>query len=719
MKQILQNLKTGVTEVAEVPAPCAGAGQLLIRTTHTLVSAGTERMLVEFGRANLLDKARQQPDKVRQVLDKVRTDGLLTTLDAVQNKLGQPIALGYSNVGVVADIGPEVEGFAIGDRVVSNGKHAELVCVPKNLCARIPDNVPDEHAAFAVLAAIGLQGVRLVNPTLGECIVVTGLGLIGLLAVQLLRAQGCRVLGIDLDSARLALAAQFGARTVDLSLGEDPLAAAADYSRGRGVDAVIITATTTSNEPVRQAARMCRQRGRIVLVGVSGLELPRADFYEKELSFQVSCSYGPGRYDPAYEEGGKDYPVGFVRWTEQRNFEAVLDLMADGSLNVAPLITHRFPIEQAQHAYDVITGREPAIGIILQYPQGEVLGTRTLERTIALRSPTAERAAPRLNAGSAVRIGVIGSGNYGTQVLLPAFKAAGAQFVTVASRSGITGLHAARKFDGEETTTDVATVFARNDIDAVVIATRHDSHARYVCQALAAGKSVFVEKPLVIGSDELTEVMVAYDRAVTQYPALTLMVGFNRRFAPHIVKARQLLASIAEPKCLVMTVNAGAIPLKHWTQDQDAGGGRLIGEGCHFVDLLRFLVGVPIADYEVRSIGIPVGGTSSDKFTLTLGFQDGSIGTLHYFANGHRSFPKERLEIFCANRVLQLENFRWMNAFGWSGFRKMNLWRQDKGQRACTEEFVNAVRHGTSSPIPFEELVEVSRVCIEAARSLG
>ena len=719
MKQILQNLRTGFTEVVEVPAPCVGAGQLLIRTTHTLVSAGTERMLVEFGRANLLDKARQQPDKVRQVLEKVRTDGLLTTLNAVQNKLGQPMALGYSNVGLVADVGRGVEGFVIGNRVVSNGKHAELVCVPKNLCASIPDTVPDDYAAFTVLAAIGLQGIRLANPTVGECVVVTGLGLIGLLTVQLLRAQGCRVLGIDPDSARLAMARQFGAKTVDLSHGEDPLAAATAFSRGRGVDAVIITAATKSSEPVRQAAHMCRQRGRIVLVGVSGLELSRADFYEKELSFQVSCSYGPGRHDPGYEEGGHDYPVGFVRWTEQRNFEAVLDLMVDGSLNVAPLITHRIPLERAPYAYDVITGREPAMGIILQYPQGETLGAHTLERTIALNPVGADRAAPPRHAGSAIRIGVIGSGQYATQVLLPAFKVAGVQFITVASRSGVTGRHAASKFDAEETTTDTATVLARNDIDAVVIATRHDSHARFVCQALAAGKSVFVEKPLVINSGELREVIAAYDRALTQYPTLTLMVGFNRRFAPQIVKARQMLNGIAEPKCLIMTVNAGAIPLNHWTQDRGTGGGRLIGEGCHFVDLLRFLVGAPITDYEVRSIGRPVGGTSSDKFTLTLCFQDGSIGTVHYFANGHRSFSKECLEIFCANRVLQLDNFRTMSGFGWSGFRRMNLWRQDKGQRACTEAFVNAVRHGKSSPITFEELVEVSRVCIEAARSLG
>jgi len=719
MKQIFQNIKTGVTEVAEVPAPLVGPGLLLIHTARTLISAGTERMLVEFGKANLIDKARQQPDKVRQVLDKARTDGILTTLDAVQSKLDQPIALGYCNVGIVAELGRGVEGFAVGDRVVSNGKHAGVVCMPKNLCARIPDEVPDDPATFAVLAAIGLQGIRLVDPTLGECVVVTGLGVIGLLTVQLLRAQGCRVLAMDFDAARLAIARQLGAETVDLSSGEDPLALAATFSRERGVDAVIITAATKSNEPVSQAARMCRKRGRIVLVGVSGLELSRADFYEKELTFQVSCSYGPGRYDPAYEDGGQDCPVGFVRWTEQRNFEAVLDLMADGRLNVAPLISHRFPIEQAERAYDLITGREPSMGVILQYPNDEIPGTRMLERTVALKWPPSERAAALPHAGSGVRIGVIGSGNYGTQVLLPAFKAAGAHFVTIASRSGMTGLHAARKVGAEETTTDAATVFARNDIDAVVIATRHDSHARYVCEALAARKSVFVEKPLVVNSDELAEVIAAHDRAVTQYPNLTVMVGFNRRFAPQTVKARQLIKAIAEPKCLVMTVNAGAIPLQHWTQNREAGGGRLIGEGCHFVDLLRFLVGTTIADYEVRSIGAPVGSTVSDKFTLTLGFEDGSIGTLHYFANGHKSIPKERLEVFCSGRVLQLENFRRMTGFGWPGFRRMNLWRQDKGQQACTKAFVNAVRHGTPSPIPFEELVEVSRICIEAARSLG
>ncbi|MGP1609440.1 MAG: zinc-dependent alcohol dehydrogenase, partial [Burkholderiales bacterium] len=420
---MLQSLTTGATEVAELPSPKAAAGQLLIHTSHTLVSAGTERMLVEFGKANWLDKARQQPDKVRMVLEKVRTDGLAITLEAVQSKLDQPLALGYCNVGVVAEIGSGVEGYAVGDRVASNGKHAEVVCVPKHLCARIPEGVSDEQAAFTVLAAIGLQGVRLANPTLGECVVVTGLGLIGLVTVQLLCAQGCRVLGIDFDPARLALARQFGAEVVDLAQGEDPLAAAAAFSRGRGVDAVIITVSSKSNEPVSQAAKMSRQRGRIVLVGVTGLELSRADFYEKELSFQVSCSYGPGRYDPAYEEGGQDYPIGFVRWTEQRNFEAVLDLMAAGKLDVSLLISHRYALERAVEAYDLLASGQPSLGILLQYPGASAQAPGALaRRTLALSSTPGGLPAATLAAGKASVV-FLGAGNYASRVLIPAFKA--------------------------------------------------------------------------------------------------------------------------------------------------------------------------------------------------------------------------------------------------------------------------------------------------------
>ena len=407
MKQVLQNLKNGSTEVAEVPAPRAGRGQLLIRTTRTLVSAGTERMMVDFGKAGLIDKARQQPDKVRMVLDKISTDGLMPTIAAVRNKLDQPLAMGYCNVGEVVEVGAGVSGYAVGDRVASNGKHAELVAVPVNLCAKVPDAVPDEAAAFTVLGAIALQGIRLAQPTLGETVVVTGLGLIGLVTVQLLRAHGCRVLGLDFDADKLALACRFGAEVVDLKSGADPVAAALEYSRGRGVDAVIVTASTKSSEPMHQAALMCRKRGRIVLVGVTGLELSRADFFEKELSFQVSCSYGPGRYDPNYEDKGQDYPLGYVRWTEQRNFEAVLDMLAEGRLDVAALVSHRFGITEAERAYAVVGGSEPSLGIVLGFAEpGAEAGT--LVRTVSL-VPAAN--APIAKVDGAPSVSVIGAGN--------------------------------------------------------------------------------------------------------------------------------------------------------------------------------------------------------------------------------------------------------------------------------------------------------------------
>ncbi|MCK9539828.1 bi-domain-containing oxidoreductase [Dokdonella sp.] len=712
MKQILQSLKDGSTRIVEVPAPRAAAGQVLIHTRASLVSAGTERMLVEFGKANWLDKARQQPDKVRMVLDKVRTDGLAATLDAVRDKLDQPLPLGYCNVGVVAECGRTVEGFAAGDRVVSNGRHAEVVAVPQRLCARIPDAVSDEAATFTVLAAIGLQGIRLANPTLGEAVVVTGLGLIGLLTVQMLRAQGCRVLGIDYDPARLALAGRFGAEVVNPGAGEDVLAAAQAFSRGRGVDAVIITASTRSSEPVSQAARMCRQRGRIVLVGVTGLELSRADFYEKELSFQVSCSYGPGRYDPQYEEGGHDYPLGFVRWTEQRNFEAVLDLMAAGALDVAPLVSHRFGLEQAEQAYALLAGGEASLGILLQYPGAGA--ARLAAREVVLAGAT--QATARVPAQGTPVVGFLGAGNYAGRVLIPAFKAAGAELRTVVSSGGVSAVHHGGKQGFALASTDVAALLDDAAIDTVVVATRHAAHARQVLAALRAGKHVFCEKPLCLSLAELDE--IATEAAAR--PAQLLMVGFNRRFAPQVVKIRQLLATVAEPKAFIMTVNAGAIAPAHWIQDKAIGGGRIVGEGCHFIDLLRHLAGAPITHCEARALGAhPALAVRDDKASLALQFADGSMGTIHYLANGARAFPKERLEVFCAGRVLQLDNFRRLRAWAWPGFTRMNLWRQDKGQMASAAAFVRAVRTGGSAPIALGELLEVSRASIEAQAALA
>ncbi len=705
MKQILQSLKTGAVSLADIPCPAPGRGQLLIRTTRTLVSSGTERMLVDFGKAGWIDKARQQPDKVRMVLEKIRTDGLMPTIEAVMNKLDQPIALGYCNVGIVMAVGAGVTGFEVGDRVASNGKHAEWVAVPAILCAKVPDGVGDEEAAFTVLGAIALQGIRLVQPTLGETVVVTGLGLIGLVTVQLLRAQGCRVLGLDFDPSKLELARRFGAEVVDLSAGADPVAAAMAFSRGRGVDAIIITAATQSNEPMHQAARMSRKRGRIVLVGVVGLELSRADFFEKELTFQVSCSYGPGRYDPAYEEKGNDYPIGFVRWTEQRNFEAVLDMLADRRLDAQALVSHRFELARVEEAYALVAGAGPSLGIVLAYPADAQAAPPA--RTVALG---AQPALPNKPAPGEASVGFIGAGNYAGAVLIPAFHATGARLRTLASAGGVSSVHSGRKFGFEQATTDTDALLRDEATNIIVVSTRHDSHARYVLAARAQGKHVFVEKPLCLSRDELLQIEQAY----AGDGAPLLMVGFNRRFAPQVQRMQSLLAGAPGPKAFVMTVNAGAIPANHWTQDREVGGGRLIGEGCHFIDLLRFLAASPID----RSELVVMGDTTRDSVTISLVFADGSIGTVHYLANGVKSFPKERLEVFAAGRVLQLDNFRRLTGFGWQGFSKMNLWRQDKGQSACAAAFVQAVREGRPSPVPLAELLEVARVSIELAEKV-
>ena len=711
MKQVLQDLKEGATVVADVPCPRVRPGELLIQSRVSLVSAGTERMLVEFGRAGLIDKARQQPEKVKQVLNKVRTDGMLSTWEAVKSKLDQPLPLGYSNVGVVLEVGGGVDGFEIGDRVVSNGPHAEVVSVPKHLCARIPDSVDDEQAVFTVIGAIGLQGIRLAQPTLGEAFVVIGLGLIGLVTVQLLRANGCRVLGVDMDSTKVSMARRFGAEVVDLSQGGDPVEAALRFSRGRGVDGVLITASTKSDQPIRQAAAMCRKRGRIVLVGVTGMALERGEFYKKELSFQVSCSYGPGRYDPEYELHGHDYPVGYVRWTEQRNFEAVLDMLAAGVIDCRPLVSHRFPIEGAHEAYRLLTTDEPYLGIILEYGRtGEALC-----KPEVVLEPAASTTVP---AGDPV-VSFIGAGNYAGRFLIPAFRQSGVRFDTIVTSGGVSGVHHGGKHGFRVASTDPAAVIGGDGCNTVVIATRHDSHARYVCEALMAGKHVFVEKPLALSHEEIDAIEKALKEGRARGAEPVLMVGFNRRFSPHVTRMKALLDGLDEPKCMVMTVNAGAIPKEHWTQDREVGGGRIVGEACHFIDLLRHLAGARIKRFSASRVGaVPGIDIVNDKATITLEFEDGSIGTVHYFANGHPGFPKERLEVFCAGRVLQLDNFRRLRAMGWPGFRGMRTRRQDKGQAACVDAFVMAIRKGEPGPIPIEELLEVSRTVIDVDAEL-
>ena len=701
MKQVLQNLANGDTSLVDVPCPKAKNSNVLIETTKTLVSVGTERMLVDFGKAGWIEKARSQPDKVKMVLEKVQTDGLAATYDAVKSKLDQPLPLGYCNVGTVLD--GSNTGFETGTRVVSNGNHAEVVRVPKNLVAAIPEDVDDESASFTVLGAIAMQGIRLIKPTLGETVVVTGLGLIGLLAVQILKANGCRVLGIDFDSAKCELAKQFGAEVVDLSKGEDALVTAEAFSRGRGVDAVLITASSKSNDIMHQAATMCRKRGRIVLVGVVGLELSRADFYEKELTFQVSCSYGPGRYDEEYESKGKDYPIAFVRWTEQRNFEAILDLMASRAINVKPLVSHRFSIDDAKAAYEKLDDRA-SLGIVLDYSSTEEADLTNA--TVAL-SEQADFTAKKGN------VAFIGGGNYASRVLIPAFKQAGANLTSIVTSGGISAVHHGKKNGFAKASTDMEQ--ALNDTtDTVVIATQHNLHAAQAIAALEKGKHVFVEKPLALNHSDIDAIEMAQKASNTM-----VMVGYNRRFAPQVQKMKELLDKKAAPKTFIMTMNAGDIPADHWTQDPTVGGGRIIGEACHYIDLMRFLAGEKITSFNAVKMGennfVEI---TEDKAIITLTFEDGSIGSIHYFANGGKAFPKERIEVFCDDAVLQLDNFRKLTGHGWQGFRKMNLWAQDKGQVSCSKAFMDAVKKGGQSPIPQDEIFEVARVSVDIAEQL-
>jgi len=705
MKQIFQDLKNGNTELFDVPAPMCRPGQLVIATSRSLISAGTERMLVEFGQANLLAKARAQPEKVLQVLEKIRTDGLLPTMETVFARLDQPLPLGYCNAGVVLEVGEGVTGFSVGDRVVSNGSHAEIVSVPKNLCALIPDGVSNDQAAFTVLGAIGLQSIRLVNPTLGEKVVVIGLGLVGLMVVQMLVANGCQVLGIDFESRKLDLARQFGAQIVDLSAGADPVVAGLAFSNGHGVDAVVIAAATKGSDPVRQAAQMSRKRGRLVLVGVTGLELNRADFYEKELTFQVSCSYGPGRYDENYENRGQDYPFGFIRWTEQRNFEAVLGLLADRKLDLKSLISRRIPQIQALQAYQALLDDRSLLGVLLTYPEKGVGQSHTIAYRSSASAPVDD-----------VVVGMIGAGNFASLVLIPALKKIPAYLKTVASGNDGTGALAARKFGFQKATTDYQTILADSQINTVFIATRHNTHARMVVESLQAGKHVFVEKPLALDRDELAQVRDALENS----KECNLFVGFNRRFSSLAQEMKRSLAARAQPLSLIYTVNAGAIPADHWTQDPQIGGGRIIGEGCHFIDFLRFLVDAPIVGLEARMVGDMTGiRVRQDKMMITLEFSDSSLGAIHYLANGSKSFPKERVEVFSEGRILVLDNFKTLNGYGWRNFKRKRLWRQDKGHASEVNAFVERIRMGGDMLIPWTILEEVTLATFNAVERAG
>jgi predicted dehydrogenase/threonine dehydrogenase-like Zn-dependent dehydrogenase len=669
-------------------------------------------MLVEFAKAGLLDKARRQPEKVRQVLEKVRADGLIDTVDAVRSRLNEPLPLGYSNVGTVVEAAPDCleAGLVPGTRVLSNGAHAEMVRVPKNLAVPVPDGLEDDAAVFGVLGAIALQGIRLAAPTLGESFAVLGLGLIGLLTVQILRAAGVRVIGLDFNAERLELARSFGAAVLDLSSGRDPVPDAVSWSGGAGVDGVLVTASTDSPDPVRQAAKMSRKRGRIVLVGVAGLELDRADFYKKELTFQVSCSYGPGRYDPLYEDKGCDYPLPFVRWTEKRNMEAVLDLLREGRLDPRKLVSHRFAFERFGEAYREIREHAgKALGVILEYEPGEDAGE--FSQTIKVDSRGSSGEEMKSSASAEPVLGMAGAGVYACRVLLPAIRKANVPLERIVSRGGASAARAAKRFGFRECSSDTGGLFQDPAINTLVIATRHDTHAPLVLEALRAGKHVFVEKPLCLNVEEL-ETIEKCRRELRAAPVL--MVGFNRRFSPFSVKMRELLGRGNGPRAFVYTVNAGALPAEHWLFDPKTGGGRIIGEACHFIDLIRFLDGGRIG----RIRAVPVrNDPKDDSVAITLETENGSVGTIHYLAGGARAYPKERLEVFAGGRVLQLENWKILRGWGWKGFRGMRRLRQDKGHAGEMQAFFRAIREGTSPGMTLDEILEVHRAVFAADRS--
>ncbi len=706
MYQLIQNLKSGETVLENVPAPQVRAGQVLIRTRRTLVSLGTERMLVEFGKANLLSKARQQPDKVKQVFEKIQSDGLIPTLEAVFRKLDQPLPLGYCHVGEVVAVGAGITDLAIGDRVASNGHHAELVCIPRNLVAKIPDGVSDDEAAFTVIGAIGLQGIRLLNPTLGETVVVVGLGLIGLLTAQLLRLNGCRVIGLDIDNSKLTLAQTLGIEPLNPA-NVDVIQAVTELTGGVGADGVVITASTKSDDVMTQAARMSRKRGRIVLVGVVGLKLSRADFYEKELTFQVSCSYGPGRYDANYEQAGHDYPLPFVRWTENRNFQTILQLLDSSQLQVKPLITDVVPLADYQRIYGKIGGKGSAtnsgsIASLLSYPEA----TAPLSASVTLREVVA--------GPSAGVVGIIGAGNFAGSTLVPALKKAGATLHGIASANGLSGTLLAKKHGIATSTTDYHSLLTDPAVDLCVITTRHNNHARLTVEALQAGKHVFVEKPLAIYDDELTEVITAQ-----QLAQKTVMVGFNRRFSPTAQRAKALLggeASGAVPMNVIATMNAGAIPANSWVHDRVVGGGRILGEACHYVDLISFLTGSLVTHVCMNAMGQHPTETT-DSASILLRYENGATGVINYFANGSKAYAKERIEVYSQERTLVLDNFKSLKGYGFRGFSSLSG-GQDKGHTEQFRRLITNLRAGGPPLIPFTDIVNTTAATLAALRSL-
>ncbi len=699
MKQIIQSFKTGYTTLEEVPAPLNKDGFILIKSSHSLVSLGTERMLVDFAKSSLLSKARQQPDKVKEVLQKIKSEGLSHTINTVKNKLDQEIPLGYCNVGRIVEIGKDVKGFSIGDMVVSNGPHAELISVPKNLVARVPDGISEEEATFTVIGSISLQGIRLLKPTFGETFVVIGLGLIGLITCQLLKANGCSVIAIDIDEGKCVLAEKVGIKTVNSKL-EDPIKSILDLTNQIGADGVLITASSQSNEIISQAASISRKKGRIVLIGVIGLDIKRSDFYEKELTFQVSCSYGPGRYDENYEINGIDYPMPYVRWSAKRNFEAILKAIENGSLNVQGLITERVQLKDYKKIYENINSKE-SIATIISYPDSNIkkLKSHTLPLNKAVFSK------------QKCVIGIIGAGNFTKMTLLPTLKTLDISIKSIASSGGLNGTLLAKKHGITQSTTNYKNILNDQDIDTVLIVTRHNNHAKMVIESLNAGKNTFVEKPLAINIDEIAQI-----ESVINQDSPSLMVGFNRRFSSHIQSLKKSLGNNPGPLNIIATMNSGFIPKDHWVHDTNQGGGRIIGEACHLIDVCVFLTGSLVRSVCMNALGTSP-SVNTDNASIILKFENGSNAVVNYFSNGNKKYSKEKLEVYSKERVWVVDNYQSTKAYGVKGFKNLKT-KLDKGHQSQFNIYMKRIKNGGDPLIALDEILNVSRASIYAIESM-
>ncbi len=711
MKQLLQNMRNGQAIVADVPVPFPRPGTALVRTSASLVSAGTERSVVEFAERNLLGKAKSRPDLVRQVINKARREGIIPTVEAAFNRLDQPMALGYSSAGIIEEIGEDLSGFNIGDRVACGGSgyavHAEYAIVPQNLLVKVPSHLDLESAAFSTLGAIALHGFRLAHPQIGDRVAVIGLGLLGLMAVQIARAAGCSVLGIDLNPQRIALANQFGIQSTTRAAAETDGSA---FTQGQGFDTVLICADTQSNDPTELAGSLARDRGTIIALGAVGLNIPRKIYYEKELDFKVSRSYGPGRYDPLYEEQGVDYPMGYIRWTEGRNIESFVTLLAEGKVNVQPLISHRFGIEDSPKAYEIITGKqkEDYLGVILTYPEAP-------EDNIPARVITFKEKSSKAKTPRELSLGILGAGNYATAVFLPTIQKVGqVKKIGIATASGLSAQHAAKKFGFQYASSSDSQIIEDPEINLIAILTRHRHHAQEVIDALTAGKHVFCEKPLALNEAQL----LGIEEVINSMNSPKLTVGFNRRFAPLAKILKEFISKSSEPFIAHYRINAGFIPLTHWVHDPDEGGGRIIGEGCHFIDFLTFLADSPPTSVFAKALP-DLGRYHQDNVVLTLTFPNGSIGTISYLSNGDKSVPKERVEVYSNGRVAELDDFRSLDLVQ-NGTRKTHRSKlgQDKGHKAIWAAFLTSILEDQSPIIPYDHLMGVTRATFSANQSL-